>query len=280
MVLPGRGPGEMAMLEFGDPARPVDLIFLHANGFNALTYRTILEPLAAGAHVLALDLRGHGRSTLETRTEGRRSWLDLRDDLLAFLETLDIADVVLAGHSMGGAVSVFAAADAPCRVRRLVLLDPVMPPAGLRFTAANAPMRLVDGALKRRAVFPRREAALETYRGRSAFKAWSTEMLRDYVTDGFLDLPTGEVTLACRPQWESSNFAAQDQDVWGAVPRTHCPIIILRAEFESTCWIDGGAEALTADRRISIETIARASHFLPMERPELCREALKAALEA
>ena len=29
----------MAMLEFGDPASPVDLLFLHANGFNALTYQ-------------------------------------------------------------------------------------------------------------------------------------------------------------------------------------------------------------------------------------------------
>jgi pimeloyl-ACP methyl ester carboxylesterase len=270
----------MAMLEFGEPSRPVDLIFLHANGFNALTYRVILEPLEAGAHILALDMRGHGRSTLETRTEGRRSWLDLRDDLLVFLKTLDIADVVLAGHSMGGAVSIFAAADVPHRVRRLVLMDPVMPPAGHRFNAANTPLRLVAGALKRRAVFPSREAAVETYRGRSAFKGWSAEMLVDYVSGGFLDLPTGEVTLACRPEWESSNFAAQDQDVWDAVPHILCPITVLRAEFDSTCRIDGAAEALTADGRLSIETIAGAGHFLPMERPEVCREALRTALEA
>jgi len=268
------------MLEFGNLADPVDLVFLHANGFNALTYRAILEPLSADGHILALDMRGHGRSTLETRTEGRRSWLDLHDDLLAFLEALDLTDVVLAGHSMGGAVSIFAAADVPRRIRRLVLMDPVMPPAGHRFNTPNTPLRLVAGALKRRAVFPNREAAVETYRGRSTFKGWSAEMLVDYVSDGFLDLPTGEVKLACRPEWESSNFAAQDQDVWDAVPHTLCPITILRAEFDSTCRIDGGVEALTAGGRISVETIAGASHFLPMERPELCREALAAALKA
>ena len=27
------GGGEMAVLDFGDPARPVDLVFVHANGF-------------------------------------------------------------------------------------------------------------------------------------------------------------------------------------------------------------------------------------------------------
>jgi pimeloyl-ACP methyl ester carboxylesterase len=269
----------MALLEFGDPTVPVDLIFLHANGFNALTYRAILEPLADRAHVLALDMRGHGRSTLETPTEGRRSWLDLRDDLMALLEVMDVADVVLAGHSMGGAVSLFAAADAPHRVRRLTLFDPVMVPRRDPLGVPEIPSPLVAGALKRRAVFPSRQAALETYRGRSAFKTWSDEMLVDYVADGFLDLPTGDVALACRPEWESSSFAAQDQDVWGAVPRTLCPIDILRAEIDSTCRLEGVTQALPPDGRISIETIAGAGHFLPMERPDLCREALATALQ-
>ncbi len=268
------------MLEFGDAGTPIDLVFLHANGFNALTYRMMLEPLEAGAHILALDTRGHGRSTLETRTQGRRSWLDMRDDLVALLETLDVADVVLAGHSMGGAVSILAAADLPGRVRRLVLLDPVMIPRREGVTSAEVPSPLVAGALKRRSVFPSRAAALEIYRGRSVFKTWSANMLSDYVADGFLDTPTGEVTLACRPEWEASNFAAQDQDVWAAAARTFCPITILRAEIESTCRLDGAIEAVTGDGRISIETIAGAGHFLPMERPDLCRQALESALEA
>ena len=36
------GAGEMNVLDFGDPDRPVDLIFVHANGFNAMTYRSLL----------------------------------------------------------------------------------------------------------------------------------------------------------------------------------------------------------------------------------------------
>jgi pimeloyl-ACP methyl ester carboxylesterase len=278
--LPGRGPGELALIDFGDPEQAVQLIFLHANGFNALTYRAMLEPLGEDARILALDQRGHGRSTLETRTEGRRSWLDLCDDLLAFLDALDLTDVILAGHSMGGAVSIFAAAGAPRRVRRLLLLDPVMPPPAYRRAASPPPSPLVAGALKRRAVFPDREAVIETYRSRSAFKSWSPQMLADYVTDGFIDLPTGEVTLACRPEWESSSFAAQDQDVWAAAPHTVCPIAILKAEFDSTCFVGDWAQAVTADGRVTIETIAGASHFLPMERPDLCREALDVALKA
>ena len=59
--LEARG-GAMAALDFGDPGRPVDIVFVHANGFNARTYRTILEPLAEDLRILAVDQRGHGRS--------------------------------------------------------------------------------------------------------------------------------------------------------------------------------------------------------------------------
>ena len=75
--LKARG-GAMAALDFGDPGRPVDIVFVHANGFNARTYRTILEPLAEDLRILAVDQRGHGRSTLPAETVGRTSWNGLR----------------------------------------------------------------------------------------------------------------------------------------------------------------------------------------------------------
>ena len=59
------GTGEMSVLDFGDPKRPVDLIFCHANGFNAQTYRSILAPLASSLRILAPDLRGHGATVTD-----------------------------------------------------------------------------------------------------------------------------------------------------------------------------------------------------------------------
>jgi len=107
--------GEMAVLDFGDKKRPVDLVFSHANGFNAATYRSILAPLAASFRILAPDLRGHGHTRLPTPTDGRRDWSDHRDDLLALLEAFPGPPVVLAGHSMGGTAALLAAARAPGR---------------------------------------------------------------------------------------------------------------------------------------------------------------------
>jgi pimeloyl-ACP methyl ester carboxylesterase len=51
------------------------------------------------------------------------------DDLLGVLDALDLDDVVLYGHSMGGATVAKTAADHPGRVRGVVMEDP----AGLRW---------------------------------------------------------------------------------------------------------------------------------------------------
>ena len=274
----------MAVLEFGPPDRPVDLIFLHANGFNALTYRTILAPISERLRILAVDQRGHGATTLPTEAGGRANWHDFRDDLLALLAALDLNDVVLAGHSMGGTSSLLAAAEAPGRVRRLLLLDPVILASGAPSEAGEAAARhaALIGSAPPSAGAPTSQAAptlSEAYRGRGAFKTWPEEMLADFVEAGFRDLPGGEVALACDPAWEASSYASHGHDPWDAFRRSQCPIRILRAERESTCRVEGRIDELTASGRISIETVPGTTHFLPMERPERVRDALREAAE-
>ena len=267
----------MAVFEYGPTDRLVDLVFLHANGFNALTYRAVLAPLAGRLRILAIDQRGHGATTLGADPAERVNWHDFRDDLLALLTVLDLERVVLAGHSMGGTSSLLAAAAAPERVRRLVLLDPVILPAGAAKAAAKGHAPLIEGARRRRAVFPSRPAALAAYRGRGAFATWPEGVVADFVAGGFRDLPSGEVALACDPAWEASSYASHGHDPWDAFRRSVCPIRILRAELESTCRVDGRLDELTASGRISIETVPGTTHFLPMERPDVAREALATA---
>ncbi len=280
IALPERGAGALSVLDLGPPQRSIDLVFLHANGFNALTYRRILAPLAARFRILAIDQRGHGASTLAAVAEGREDWLDLRDDLLALLKTLNLTDVVLAGHSMGATTCLLAAAEAIERVAALVLLDPVViaerPSADQAAALADAP--LVRGALRRRAEFPSRSAARDAYLGRGAFATWPADMVDDYVAGGFVDLPQGGVRLACEPTWEASNYRSHAHDPWAAFKHSLCPILCLRAEDGSTFQLGGAPAALLAAPRISLMTVPGTSHFLPMERPELVTEVLDRAL--
>ncbi len=274
------GDGAMAYLDFGPSERAPDLVFVHANGFNARAYRTILAPLATNLRILAPDQRGHGATTLPTDYP-RTSWLDLKDDLLAFLDAMGLERVALAGHSMGATASLLAAAEAPERVRGLALLDPVIRPLGAAPAASDfgaSPM--VQGAARRRRVFPSRAAAVENYRGRGAFRTWTEAMLEDYVAAGFHDLPDGGVTLACAPEWEVSNYIHQDHDAWAAFEASRCPIRILRAERDSPGRLDEGLERLAATGRIRVETVPDTTHFLPMERPDLVREAILEAVAA
>lgn len=276
IALGNRGPGSMAYLDFGPHDRPVDAVFLHANGFNALTYRHVLAPLTSRYRILAIDQRGHGATSLETVVEGRRDWLDMRDDLLAYLDALDLTRVVLSGHSMGATTSLLAAAMAPARCRGLVLFDPVMLPPRPRGLSSEPSM--VEATRRRRAIFPSREGALKSYRGRGAFSTWPEPMLADYVDAGFRDLPDGQISLACAPAWEASGYAAQDHDSWKALRRSICSIDILRAEAASTFHLGAYPEGL--GDRIRITTVPGTSHFLPMERPDLVQAALARAIEA
>lgn len=272
-ALPGRG-GAMAVLDFGPAERPVDVVFSHANGFNARTYRSILAPLAADLRILAVDMRGHGASTLPTPTEGWTGWEGFRDDLLAFLEVETTGPVVLAGHSMGGTTSLLAAAARPDRVRGLALFDPVVFD-GAQASETPGENRLAEGAERRRATFPDKAAALAAYTGRGAFRTWRPEQLADYVDAGFLETGDGQVTLACAPAWEASSFRIHRYDPWAAFAAVRCPIRMLRAAEGSTARIEGHLAELTANPQLRHEVAPGTTHFLPMERPDKVRDTLR-----
>ena len=274
--LAGRG-GSVRVLDFGAPERPVDVVFSHANGFNARTYRTILAPLSAGLRVLAFDMRGHGGTELPAEVAGREGWTLFRDDLIAFLAAEVPGPVVLAGHSMGATVSLLAAAAAPDRVKALALFDPVIFDAAMLTPSVQGDGPLVAGALRRRAVFPSRTAAVEAYRGRGAFRTWSEDQFTDYVAAGFRDRPDGQVVLACAPEWEASSYRLHAYDPWAAFAQARCPVRILKAESGSTAWLDERLEEIEAAGRVTVETVPGTTHFLPMERPDLVQAELRAA---
>ncbi len=279
----------MAALDFGDAARPVDVVFAHANGFNAMTYRSILGPLSLSLRIIAMDQRGHGASRMPADPHGRRSWSDLRDDLLALLETLGDGPVILAGHSMGATASLLAAQERPDRVRALVLFDPVVLPRWTSTLMHRLPwlatriygrMPLTRGALRRRSVFDSFGAAFRAYRGRGAFRTWPEIMLADYVAGGFREREDGTVELSCAPAWEASNFAAQGNDTWRALDRALAPIDIYQSATQSACRIGSAASLKRRHPRLNVQTVPQTTHFLPMERPDLVRDALLNAAEA
>ena len=270
----------ISVLAFGDPNRPVDVVWLHANGLNAATYRHTLAPVGARLRVLAVDQRGHGGTPQDRDVAGRCDAYDLRDDLLALLEIVaPERPVVLAGHSMGGCVSLLAAAEAPERVRGIALFDPVVLSLA-SFVAAQATQGLIvpesplaEKARTRRTTYPSRQAVLDSYLGRTIFKTWPDEAVESYVQAGFREVADG-VELTCAPEWEASNFTGHGHDIWAAMARVEAPVAIYRAEQGSTCSIARSEDFPRPAGQVEVTTVPGTTHFLPIERPDLVQKAL------
>ena len=99
-----------------------DLVLIHGLSASLATwYNGIMPSLVdAGFRVTVYDLRGHGLSEL---TPNGYTSLDLAEDLKALLDALGIDRVLLAGHSLGGAIAMHFAVLYPDRSRGVALLD-------------------------------------------------------------------------------------------------------------------------------------------------------------
>jgi pimeloyl-ACP methyl ester carboxylesterase len=271
--------GEVAVLDFGDPGRPVDVIFSNGNGFNAMCHRQALAPLASRMRIIAVDQRGHGRTRLPVHPEGRRDWWDLSHDLTTLMKALRLDHpVVLAGHSMGGTVSLMTAQTVGDQVKAVVAFDPVMGSKPL--DPDDLPPRLreiVIGTLRRRTRFANRAAAFAAYKGRGTFATWPDAVLTDYLEDGFRDTDDG-VELTCSPSWEASNYVAQAHDGRSILLAAALPTHVLKAGIMSTCHVDADEPAVRANPCLRVETIEGATHCLPMERPAVVQRALTEAV--
>lgn len=97
----------------------VPLVLLHGLGGDALTWQYNVTAFAAGERkVLAVDLPGHGASTLQV---GEARVADLADWVDALLDRMSLGRVDLVGHSLGARVALDLA-HRPGRVRRASLL--------------------------------------------------------------------------------------------------------------------------------------------------------------
>jgi len=94
-------------LSGADNAQP--MVFLHGLGEQAASWQSVEPGFASGFRVVAVDLRGHGASDWP----GSYTYELMRDDVLAVLDALDLHDIVLVGHSMGGVVAYLVAQAQP-----------------------------------------------------------------------------------------------------------------------------------------------------------------------
>ena len=136
------------------------LVWLNPILFNSKLSRGLARSLAArGNRVVLLDLLGHGQSDKPVQPSAHRMDLYAKH-VLALLDELGLDQAVLGGISLGTNVSLLTAAQAPERIRGLVLEMPVLetaaPAAALTFVPlllhvryARIPLRLLSQVFSR-----------------------------------------------------------------------------------------------------------------------------------
>ncbi|WP_418057146.1 alpha/beta fold hydrolase, partial [Priestia megaterium] len=120
--------------EAGKVSAPA-IIALHALGMSAESWDEVAAVLGKEYRFLALDQRGHGGSE---RTDAYTFEL-MCDDLLQFVNAMNLERFTLIGHSMGGTVSYLFSETFPERVDRLIVEDTPPPFTGEKFEIPAKP---------------------------------------------------------------------------------------------------------------------------------------------
>ena len=98
----------------------IPIIFLHGYPFDKTMWQLQLDFLKSSYRLIACDIRGFGKSSDEDSTLS----IDLfGDDLVKFMNKLDINKAIVCGLSMGGFVALNAHKRFPTRFEALILCD-------------------------------------------------------------------------------------------------------------------------------------------------------------
>jgi len=107
-------------LEWGRP-EALPIVCVHGYTSSAEAFNAVTRRLEDRAHLVAMDVRGHGESAWSP--DGAYQYADQAGDLAALADQLGIERFVLIGTSMGGVIAMVYASQHADRLRGLVLND-------------------------------------------------------------------------------------------------------------------------------------------------------------
>jgi pimeloyl-ACP methyl ester carboxylesterase len=225
--------------------RPI-LVLIHGAGGSHLDWPPQLrrfDPLGS----CAIDLPGHGRSAGPARSAVSA----YGDDVLELIRQLDLAEVILVGHSMGGAIALDIALR---RLEQVVAL--VLVATGARLKVNTALLELVDSDFG---------SAVDNI----VSTAWGPDAEPDSVRRA------SQLMRSCDPDTLRMDFAAcNDFDIMSQLGDIAIPTLVLVGTEDRMTPLKFGrylANHISAAEFVSVDA---AGHMLAMERPQLVSDAI------
>lgn len=236
----------------GDP-----LLLIHALGSSSRDWERQIPAFSAQYKVIAIDLRGHGRSG---KPPGPYSIPLFATDTAGLLDALAIPSAHVLGLSLGGMVAFQLAVNWPGRVRSLIVV--------------NAAPALVIRTLRERLLLAQRflVAALLGMRGiarllgRRLFPKPEQAGLRRQMVERFAQNDS-------RAYREALRAATANWSVEGSLDQVRCPTLVIAADGDYTP-VSHKATCVEKLRDGQLVVIRDSRHATPVDQPEAFNEAV------
>ena len=235
------------------------MLLLHGFMGHAHIWDDFASAIKTRYRVIALDQRGHGDSQWSKNASYTMD--DHLSDIAGFVDSLDLRDLILIGHSMGGRNALLYTACVPQRVRSLVLVD--ARPDGNPKTSRTL-KRLVTA-------LPLRPKSLEEVvrAVRGLYPSISIKNCQHMAKYGYKQISNKDFT----PKYDTSmavlseQFSYSAESLWPLTTNIHCPTLVLRGE--KSKFLSRRDAQMMCD---SVPTavfgeIPNATHMLPDENP-------------
>lgn len=230
-----------------NPGRPA-LVLIHGAGGSRLDWPKAVQRLP-GVSVYNFDLPGHGRSDLP----GREHITAYGQTVLALLKALDLTQVVLVGHSMGGAIAQQVALQQPPGLSGLVLIG-----TAARLRVAPQLLQTTDSDLETAVAFILEHAAGPMLPPELRAQG------RERLLENDADVLRGDF-LAC------NNFDLRNQ-----VANIKLPALVISSTNDRMVPLQFARQLSDALPQSELIVLPKAGHFQQLEQPQAVAQAMRA----
>lgn len=252
--------------------------FAHANSFPARTYSKLFAFLAEKYEVNFLERHGHN-----PRFPVTDGWQHLKEELREELERRYQQPIIGVGHSLGGILHFFVAAENPQLYRAIILLDSplVSRLSGIGLKILKK-IKLVDKftpsrtARFRRNLWKTKEEVFSHFEQKPIFQNFDKDVLRDYAEFGTVSGEKGN-ELFFKPQIEAKIYRTIPDNFTRFHGKLKVPAAYIGGKNSREARL-AGLNFMKKKFPFRFYFIS-GTHLFPLENPQETAEIIKKALE-
>ena len=270
--------------QHGKPDAP-RLVLSHGNGLAIDGYVPFWGPLRDRYEVVVFDFRNHGQNPLHRADAHRwsRFILDMEEVFQSINRELGHKRAAGLFHSLSGVTAAMHALKFGPRFDALVLFDPpLFPPEGhpLRGNQADDKNSLAERARRRTERY--RDPSILAGQFRARFPRWRPEAYELMARATLRQDPSaGDWVLACPREFEAEVFSTNaDPTLWSRLGELPVPTKLICGDPDLPEVMPPAliGRALARQHGLPYDAIPGTTHFLQIEEPEKCIQAMETFL--